>query len=256
MNKKLKIFLSSLLLLLLFLAFPIKADINFPKPTNYKYVNDYVGIVNESDTKSIVSIGKELENKTGAQATIVIIDSTNGVPIEDYSVKLFRSWGIGQSGKDNGLLILLAINDRTWRVEVGRGLEGAIPDALSNRVMESLAKPNFQNNDYGAGLRDSYSTFSDYIAKEYNVTLEKSLNIQVPDEANTSSNFGGGYIVIILLALFFLDMFFNRGRVSSILINLLFWSNINNRHHRGGGGGGFGGFGGGSSNGGGSSGNW
>lgn len=256
MYKKYKVLFSSLIIFLS-LSFLIGATLDYPQPTNLKYINDYVGIVNEDDTKSILSIGKELEDKTGSQVTIVIIDSTNGIPIEDYSVNLFRTWGIGQSKKDNGLLILLALQDKRWRVEVGRGLEGAIPDALSNRVMETIAKPQFQESNYSIGLRDAYSSFCDIIAKEYNITLEKSLNIQLPSTENSSKGFGSISLIIIFISLVALDVLFNRGRIFSTLLNLIFWSNLSNR--RGGGssnGGGFGGFGGGSSNGGGSSGSW
>ena len=178
-NRFFNLFIYFLLLAISLFSFPVSADIKIPSPTTYKYLNDYVNIINETEVNSIISIGKELEDKTGAQAVVVVIDSTNNVPIEDYAINLFRTWGIGQKNKDNGLLILLAINDKAWRVEVGRGLEGAIPDALSNRVMESIAKPNFMEGKYGEGLLNSYSTLCDYIAKEYNVTLDKSLNISV-----------------------------------------------------------------------------
>lgn len=256
-NRFLKSLISSLFLVFLIFSFSINAIDSIPSPTSYKYLNDYVGVINDSDVKNIISIGKELEDKTGAQAVVVVIDSTNGVPIEDYAIKLFRNWGIGQKNKDNGLLILLAVNDKAWRVEVGRGLEGAIPDALSNRVMESIAKPSFINNNYGEGLLKSYSVFSDYIATEYGTTLNKSLNVTLPNTtSNTKRNagFGGGIMVTLLL----LDIIFNRGRVSSTLMQLIFLSNLGRRGGpRGGsGGGGFGGFGGGSSNGGGSSGRW
>lgn len=237
----------------------------FPEPTSYKYINDYVGIVNDDDIEKIVSIGKELESKTSAQASIVIVNSTNGIPIEDYTNKLFRTWGIGTKDKDNGLLILLAIDDRAWRVEVGRGLEGAIPDALSNRVMVSLAKPKFASNNYSEGLLEAYSAFSDYIAEDYNVSLDKSLNITVPnsDNESTISSKSITFITIIILLLVFSDFIFNRGRIFSTLLKIFFWSSITN--HRSGPFGGSnhhnrndnnGGFGGGSSNGGGSSGSW
>ncbi|MGL5380228.1 TPM domain-containing protein [Clostridium sp.] len=243
-----------------FSIFVFAAD-NIETPTSYKYINDYVGIMDNESSKNIISIGKELEDKTGAQAVVVIVDSTKDVPIEDYANKLFRSWGIGQKGKDNGLLILLALNDRQWRVEVGRGLEGAIPDALSNRIMESIAKPNFKEENYAKGLTESYSTFSDSIANEYGVTLNKSLNISLPAESGSSS--GGGIAISIIVVLILLDLIFNRGRIFSTLLQIAFWSNIGRGNGpRGGsggsgsGGGGFGGFGGGSSNGGGSSGSW
>ncbi|MGV2686077.1 TPM domain-containing protein, partial [Clostridium perfringens] len=163
--------LSSLLIIFCFSSIAL-AIVNYPSPTNYKYVNDYVGILGSKEIETIISLGKELEDKTGAQGVVVIIDSTNDVPIENYAIDLFRNWGIGQKSKDNGLLILVAINDRHWRVEVGRGLEGAIPDALSNRVMESLATDDFKNGDYGSGIIKSYSAFTDLIAKEYDVTLD------------------------------------------------------------------------------------
>ena len=258
-NRFLKSLISSLFLVFLIFSIPINAIDSIPSPTSYKYLNDYVGVIKDSDAKSIVSIGKELEDKTGSQAIVVVIDSTNGVPIEDYAIKLFRNWGIGEKNKDNGLLILLAVNDKAWRVEVGRGFEGAIPDALSNRVMESVAKPSFINGDYGEGLLKSYSVFSDYMANEYGTTLDKSLNVTLPNNtaSNTRNNvgFGGGIIVVLLL----LDIILNRGRVSYTLMQLIFLSNLGRRGGpRGGssGGGGFGGFGGGSSNGGGSSGGW
>lgn len=239
------------------------AEINYPSPTNLKYINDYTNTINDTYKKQIISIGKELEDKTTAQAIIVVINSTDGVPIEEYSNKLFRSWGIGQEDKDNGLLILVAIEDRQFRVEVGRELEGAITDALSNRIMQTLAKPYFLEENYGEGLLNSYSKFCDYIAEEYNVTLDKSLNIAMPssNETNKNNNVNFKYFTLGTVLLVLSDLLFNRGRVVSTLLQLFFWSNFFRGGRRGGGGGsgsggGFGGFGGGSSNGGGSSGNW
>ena len=218
---KLKVLLLSSLFLLVSFSLIASAETNYPSPTDYKYVNDYVGILTQEEKERIISIGKELEDKTGAQAVTVIIDSTNGRPIENYALNLFRTWGIGQKDKDNGLLVLIAINDRNWRVEVGRGLEGAIPDALSNRVMESLAKEKFKTNDYGTGIVDSYSAFSDLIAEEYDVSLEKSLNITIPNNNNNNNNNSSifefsslGLFGILIL----IDIIFNRGRIIRFII--------------------------------------
>lgn len=271
-SKLKKILLSSLLIIFSF-SISISAQVNYPSPTNYKYINDYSNILNSNEIETIVSLGKELEDKTGAQSIVVIIDTTDNIPIENYSIKLFRSWGIGQKAKDNGLLILVAIKDRKWRVEVGRGLEGVIPDALSNRVMESLATDDFKNDNYGSGIIKSYSTFNDLIAEEYGVTLSKSLNIEIPKESNRqdSSSIFDAIPIGIILVLLILDIIFNRGRIIRTIFKILFWSSFfgrrggpGGRGSGGGGGfggfggsdGGFGGFGGGSSNGGGSSGSW
>ncbi|MEG0295080.1 MAG: TPM domain-containing protein [Clostridium sp.] len=263
-NRFSKVFISSLLLFIVILSSTVYATEKLPTPTSYKYINDYTNTLTESDSKSIISIGKELEDKTGAQAVVVVVDSTNGIPIDNYAIDLFRGWGLGQKDKDNGLLLLVAIKDKKWRVEVGRGLEGAVPDALSDRVMQSIAKPKFLEGNYNTGIIESYSSLCDFIAKEYNVTLDKSLNIVLPNSSTQKSNSSnslfmiGGFVILVLL-----DVFFNRGRVFSTLLQLIFLSNINRRGPRGGGGGygggsggGFGGFGGGSSNGGGSSGGW
>lgn len=259
MKDKVLKFLSSLLLLLLLSYNFVGSATSIPTQTNLKYLNDYVDIIKEPEKGSLLGIGRELELKTGAQAAIVIINSTNGIPIENYSLDLFRTWGIGQKDKDNGLLILLSINDKAWRVEVGRGLEGVIPDALSNRIMETLAKPSFLKGNYGEGLLNSYSTFCDTIAKEYNVSLDKSLHLSVPSYSNEKSTSSRGFAIpgAIILVLFLLDIILNRGRISSTLLQIIFWSSIGRGGPRGGSGGGnFGGFGGGSSNGGGSSGGW
>lgn len=258
--KKLSKYLLSfcLLIAILFSSFTF-ASVVMPTPTNHKYINDYVGVIDEAETNQIVSIGHELEFKTGAQAIVAVIDSTSGLPIEDYALKLFRGWGIGEKDKDNGLLMLLAIKDGAWRVEVGRGLEGAVPDALTHRIMTELAKPAFVEGNYSKGVLDAYSSLCDAIATEYDVTLEKSLNIMLPStSAPVTTSRSSNLFYIIIIAIFILDLVFNRGRIFSTILQLIFISNINRRGGppRGGGGNGFGGFGGGSSNGGGSSGNW
>ena len=203
---KLTFFKTIIFSLILFSLFEIKAfsyDLDFPTPTSYKYINDYVGIIDDETKNKIVSIGKELEDKTGAQATIVIIDTIgDDVTLEDYSNKLFRTWGIGQKDKDNGLLILLALSDRIYRVEVGRGLDGSIPDLLSHDVMETFATPHFKNDDYASGLLSSYSNFSEIIAEDYNLTLEEAVYIDspVPDEDLSLLDY-------ILIPVFFLSPF-------------------------------------------------
>ena len=265
---RIKVILLSSLLFLISFSLITSADVNYPSPTNYKYINDYVDILSEDEKEKIISIGKELEDKTTTQSVVVIINSTDGRAIEDYALNLFRTWGIGQKNKDNGLLILIAVEDRAWRVEVGRGLEGAIPDVLSNRVMETLAKDKFKSGDYGLGIVNSYSAFSDLIAEEYGVTLDKSLDITVPSDYKKSKNIPTSSIIGLIGILFLLDLFLNGGRITLLIFKILFFTGGPRRGGRNGpggfggygggssGGGGFGGFGGGSSSGGGSSGKW
>lgn len=254
---------------------PIYGKEEYPKPTQYKYVNDYANIIKMQDLENIVSIGKELEDKTGAQAVIVTINSLDGRNLEEYAHGIFQNWGIGNQKKNNGLLILVSKKDRKWRVEVGTGLEGVITDIESNRIMEKYFKPQAKNGEYGKGLKYSYSVISDNIAKEYNVKLNKNQNIRLP-KANSrgSDSKNANKFIGILIALILIDVFLNKGRGLGAVTELLFWDSLFNKGRRrfydddddhddffggfGGGssGGGFGGFGGGSSSGGGSSGSW
>lgn len=264
-----KILLISSLLLVCIYSITFAENTNFPSVTSNKYINDYTGTISKNYTEKIVSIGKELEEKTTAQCVIVVINSTDSVPIEEYANELFRSWGIGSSEKNNGLLILLAMDDRNWRVEVGKGLEGAIPDVLSNKIMTSYGKPYFSDGNYNDGLLNCYYEFSSEIAEEYGVSLTSLDNINVSskdyDNNNSSSKTSNKVIPGVIILLIFLDVILNRGRICRTFLQMIIISS----HHRGprGGGGGFGGgsggfgggnggFGGGSSNGGGSSGSW
>ena len=233
---------------------------SYPTPTSSKYLNDYAGVVDKNSSKQIIALGNELENKTGAEAVIVTINSLEGIPIEDYANGLFRKWGIGQGSKDNGLLIVLVIKDKAWRVEVGRGLEGRLPDALTNRVMVELGKADFVSGEYGQGLVKTYSVFCDEIAAEYGTTLTHSLHIMSPSQNTIAYQRRSNLPYFLIIGLLVIDLLFNRGRLLGFVGQMLFWSSFfgGNRNGRGGpgGGGGFGGFGGGSSNGGGSSGRW
>jgi uncharacterized protein len=260
MNKYKNYVLNVLLAILLLVLIPfniVSAETEFPKPTKLKYVNDYIEGIDSNSKEYIVSVGKELEDKTGAQAVVVVIDSFGGYDERDYGNKLFRAWGIGQKEENNGLLIIAAIKDRRWTVEVGRGLEGALPDILTKRIMEDVAKPEFIKGNYGEGLRKAYAVFADNIAEEYNVSLEKNEKIDY-SYGGTEKEKSDTIPVLIVLGLVFLDLIFNRGRIIRFLFKVFFWSSFF-RGGRGGGsgdGGGFGGFGGGDSGGGGSSGGW
>ncbi|MBK5243084.1 YgcG family protein [Clostridium sp.] len=262
-SKILSIMLCTLILSSIISMNLVNAEVKFPRATASKYINDYVGEIDADSAQYIMSVGKELEDKTGAEAIVVVIDTLQGESIESYANGIFREWGIGQKDKNNGLLILLSTTDRKWRVEVGTGLEGAITDIYSSRVMNEIAVPKFKQNQYGQGIREAYSVLSDNIAKEYAVTLDKNINVPQYTDSTKNSNApkrGNGILIIGVILIMLLDFIFNRGRVTRFMIKVLFWSAIFGRGGRngrnGGNGGGFGGFGGGSSSGGGSSGSF
>ncbi len=120
------------------------------KPTGW--VNDYTNTLSGTDISRLTSVCEELENANTAELAIVIINTTGSQTIESFAQELYTTWGIGKAGSDNGVLILVAMDDREWRVHLGYGVEGAISDSLAKRIMENEAVPEFRANDFGEGL--------------------------------------------------------------------------------------------------------
>jgi uncharacterized protein len=135
------------------------------------WVNDYTNTLSGSDEARLTAICEELERANTAELAIVIIDTLEGRSVEDYAQDLFETWGIGKEGADNGVLILMAMMDREWRVHTGYGVEGTLTDSLAMRIMENEAVPEFRDGNFGQGLinaatqiklvleGESYSTF-------------------------------------------------------------------------------------------------
>jgi uncharacterized protein len=245
----------------------------FPKPSGY--VNDFAGALDQPSKQRIEELCRELETKTGAQFAVVTIKSLNGEPIEDYVVKLFQQWGIGKKDQSNGLLLLVAIEDRRTRIEVGYGLEPVITDGYSGEVLRSL-RPYFRANQYGPGLYAAVNQLARRVAQNAGVTLSTSAEAPEPGDhrrAPASSPFQliivGG---LILLALFVLPYLLGGGGGGFMGPPPTIGRYRRGAYYGGfggfgglgggpggfgtGGSGGFGGFGGGSSGGGGSSSDW
>jgi uncharacterized protein len=122
-----------------------------PAASELFYVNDQADVISAEHEAYYVSQSAALEKATGAQIVVATVSSLEGKDIESYATELFRSWGIGDKEKNNGLLILLAPNERKIRVEVGYGLEGKINDAKAGRFIDDYAKDDLKNNDFDVG---------------------------------------------------------------------------------------------------------
>ena len=228
----------------------VNAETELPKAAELRYINDYTKVIDSKSAEYILSIGKDLEAKTGVQATVVVIDSLLGETMESYATGIFRSSGIGQNDINNGLLIILSMEEKKWKVEVGTGLEGTVTDIYASSVMNDFAVPKFKENQYGEGLRAAYSALADSIAKEYNVTLDKNVNVLQYAKKLIVSKGGSDLGLIGFIVLAFLSIIFNRGNGGS------FGGDSGGGDCGDDSGNDSGGFGGGSSSGGGSSGEW
>lgn len=242
------------LLLQTFFAATALAGPNIPpRPTAAGgiYVQDYAGVISQADKQKILRIGQDLDNKTTAQAAVLTVKTLDGYPIEDYALEVLRQWGIGSKAKNNGVLILIATNDRQSRIEVGYGLEGILPDGLTGRIQDQYMLPYFRQGDYSKGILQGYAATTAAIAKSEGVQLTGVKYTGGAANARPKQNSLGISDLLLALgviALLIIDNLFLGGFITNMLLFALL---------RGGGrGGGGGGFGGGSGGGGGSSRRW
>lgn len=258
-----KIFLFSLLSLLFNFAFAQ----DFPeKPTTL--VNDYANVLSADQKQQLETKLVAFNDSSSTQIAIAILKSVGDYDINEYAVELGRKWGVGQSGKNNGIMIVVAVGDRKISIQTGYGLEGALPDIYAKRIIENDIKPNFKAGNYYAGLDEGTTSIIKYTRGEY-----KNDN---PKTSSKKGGGGGGSIVIIIIIVIVIIIFMRKGGGGGSEVigsrgasNALFWAMLFGSGggggrssggwgggSSGGGGGGFGGFGGGSFGGGGSSGSW
>lgn len=206
LNKKIRFLTSriALFFLTLFLclnhAIPAMAY-SLPRPTAAFYVNDTAKLMSEEHQDYIIAANEDLCDKTGAQIVVVTIPKLENVSIEEFSTELFRKYGIGNAEKNNGILILLALEDRECRIEVGYGLEGAINDAKAGRIMDNYMIPYFKEGNWDEGLLNGFDSILDEVCKEYDIEIEHNAP-RVPSGTETESEplFGKSDILCIVFA--------------------------------------------------------
>lgn len=215
----------------------------FPKPSGY--VTDSANIISNNTKTTIHNLAYELQQKSGAQLAVVTVKSLDGLSVEGYAWQLFEKWGIGEKGRDTGVLLLVAPSEKKMRIEVGYGFEGAIPDGLAGEIIRKDIVPYFSKGEMDQGILRGALVLLKLMADEMNVPL--SGNYAVPERVRHRTSpirliFNILFILLFLGGrMFFFPLFLGgRGYYSS----------------GGGGFGGFGGFGGGLSGGGGASGSW
>src|SRR3989338_530960 len=143
------------------------AAVTYPKLTDF--VTDNANIIDPEYEQQILNLAKAIEQNTTAEIAVVTVSSLEGLPIETYAVELFKQAGIGKKDLDNGLLILIAPNEREYRIEVGYGLEGTIPDLRAREIGTNIFVPNFRNNDYGKGIYDALAVIGGYLGNDEEV---------------------------------------------------------------------------------------
>jgi uncharacterized protein len=115
-------------------------------------INDYAGVVSAPTKQSLTRKLVAYEQTTGHQLAVLTVPTLGGDPVEDFSIRVVETWNLGKKGTDDGILLLVATADHKVRIEVGYGLEGSLPDAVSGRIIRELIAPNFRRGDYDSGI--------------------------------------------------------------------------------------------------------
>ncbi len=223
-------------------------------------VNDYAQILTPEQSNALDAQLARLEQDTGHQVAVLTLPSLDGEDIEGFSIRVAENWKIGKKGFDNGVILIVAVNDRKLRLEVGYGLEGILPDLTANRIIRDYIVPLFRSGDFAAGIVSGINAVEKVIRKE-----------PLPETARKQAQGRGSslnFIVMLVITCAILGLFgFSSGAnrrgngmwaTGSRRRGPTFWGGTGGFGGGGFGGGGGGGFsgGGGSFGGGGSSGSW
>lgn len=151
-------------------------------------VTDNAQILTADTRRTLTENLKAHEDRTGNQIAVLTVPTLEGESIEEYAVAVFKEWKLGQKGKDNGVLVIVAPKDRRMRIEVGYGLEGTLPDGLAGSIIRNVMTPRFKTGDYNGGINDGVKAIIDVLegGKVPDAPSDKSqassdLNISAPD---------------------------------------------------------------------------
>lgn len=248
-------------------------------PKSNTLVTDYTNTLSADNKAQLENKLVAFNDSTSTQIAVVLIKSVGSYDIAQYGAGLGRNWGIGQKGKNNGILILVAMEDRKVTIQTGYGAEAAVPDAITSQVINDQIKPAFKRGDYYGGLDAATTSLTQYMRGEYKADAPvQNRNGNVNNNADNNDGGSGNIgIIIFIIVVILIIIFRNIGRGGGQIIggrgrtSPFWWFLAGSALGRGSsgwgggssdgggsdsGGGGFGGFGGGDFGGGGSSGNW
>ncbi len=229
----------------------ISAAFAQPEIPQLKYwANDFTNTLNQNQVSTLNTELKTFQDSTSNQVIFLMISTLNNYPLEYYSMDVAKKNKIGTKEHDNGVLFLVVKQDRQMRIEVGYGLEGALPDALASSIIRNVIKPHFRNEQYYQGVKAGLDAIISAVKGEY--VAKKN-----PDNVEKKTPIGTILMIIFFIIIFFLRGGGRRGGIGSAIL----WGGMLGGFGGSGGrsgGGGFGGFsgGGGSFGGGGASGGW
>lgn len=195
-SKKIKKVICLILLFLLLLSINSLAVVS---PTKDFFVNDYAGVLTEETKKYIIETNNELQQKTGAQIVVITLSNLEGKSIEEYATEVFRKFGIGDSEKNNGVLLLCSTAERLFRIEVGYGLEGTLTDGKTGMIQDEYIIPYLKNNDYDQGIKNGFNAILNEITNEYDIKISSQEEAQKINNVSTLTSEESRRIIIAVM---------------------------------------------------------
>jgi len=179
-------------------------------PTLKSQVNDTADMLSAATEAALRANLANLEKTDSTQVVVLTIPSLEGEVLEEYSLKVAETWGIGQKKKDNGALLLIARDDRKIRVEVGYGLEGALPDILAARIIDHAITPDFKNGNFDAGVTTGVNTIIEAVRGEFTVDSERFADT---DGITSKENL----VPLLFFALFIIGVIFSSWWINGLV---------------------------------------
>jgi uncharacterized protein len=162
-----------------------------PQPSG-RYINDWAAVLSPEAEQHLDSLVREVEKQTGAEIAVVTTRTLDGLEVEPYTTALFNAWGIGKKGSDNGVLVLVAPEQRQMRIEVGYGLEGVLPDGLAGAIMRANFLPAFRQDQYERGIVEGVGRVAAVVRRNQVLTPAQRASFDPPID----NAFWDGYGVI------------------------------------------------------------
>ncbi|NOL52230.1 YgcG family protein [Pelistega suis] len=165
--------------LLIFIGSAFAQEVEIPASTNY--VVDTTATLSASELDRLNAQLKAFDEETGSQIFVLMVPTVQPETIETYAVRVFEAWKVGRKGIDDGVLLVIAKNDRRHRLEVGYGLEGAIPDVLASRILNENVNPYFRQGDFAGGIASAVTRMMGLIKNEGLPSKGSSADIEQED---------------------------------------------------------------------------
>jgi uncharacterized protein len=195
--------LAAVFLIVLFLL-PVKGASALDVPQLRGRVNDYAGILSAATKKQLDTFLAELEQTDSTQIVVLTLPSLEGENLEAFSIRVAETWKIGQKGLDNGAILLVALQERKIRIEVGYGLEGRLTDLVAGRIIRNVIVPRFKTGNFDQGIAEGVAAMTGVVRGEY----------EPPQTSRGKGTPAGGFhsILVPLLAFLFFINVLGRAR--------------------------------------------